>query len=57
MPQPNKTIKVDADALVGSYVAYGAEHRVALDTKEGALTLTTSSTLGLFEPVRRRVQS
>jgi CubicO group peptidase (beta-lactamase class C family) len=53
MPQPDPSIAVDAEALVGRYAGYGVEHVVSRD--DAGLALTTSSTLGLIEPIRVRL--
>jgi CubicO group peptidase (beta-lactamase class C family) len=52
-PEPDETIAVDTDALVGRYGGYGVEHLVEADAE--GLRLTTSSTLGLIEPIRVRL--
>jgi CubicO group peptidase (beta-lactamase class C family) len=54
MPEPDPSIAVDGDPLVGRYGAYGVEHVVTREA--GDLVLTTSSTLGLIEPIRVRLQ-
>jgi hypothetical protein len=53
MPEPDDTIAVDTDALIGCYRGYGVEHLVEADAD--GLRLTTSSTLGLIEPIRVRL--